>query len=134
MTADVPEDVPLRWNVFFSASWAAATAETTVYVIQPGPGFAEAATQLGADFAGVLVRDGWAPYRRFEHATHQTCLAHLLRRCRILIRDHREHRFAPHVQRILQHALHVRDRYQQGRMSAPGWQLPAGIWKTNSTR
>ena len=28
----------------------------------------------------VLVRDGWAPYRRFTDAAHQTCLAHLLRR------------------------------------------------------
>ena len=39
---------------------------------------------LGADFAGVLVRDGWAPSRRFTAAAHQTCLAHLLRRCRLV--------------------------------------------------
>jgi hypothetical protein len=25
--------------------------------------------------AGTIERDGWAPYRRFQHATHQTCLA-----------------------------------------------------------
>lgn len=51
-------------NAHLQWLWAAATVETTVYVIQPGRGFAEAATLLGADFAGVLVRDGWAPYRR----------------------------------------------------------------------
>jgi transposase len=79
-----------------------------------------------ADFAGVLVRDGWAPYRRFDHAIHQTCLAHLLRRCRILIRDHRERRFAPRVQRILQHALAIRDRYQQGRVSTHGVAIARG--------
>lgn len=42
-------------------------------------GYAEAAPLLGEDFAGVIVRDGWAPYRRFTKAIHQTCLAHLLR-------------------------------------------------------
>lgn len=34
---------------------------------------------LGEGYAGVLERDGWAPYRGFAHARHQTCLAHLLR-------------------------------------------------------
>ena len=68
--------------------WAFATPETTVYAIQPGRGFGEAAAILGADYAGVLVRDGWAPYRHFTAAAHQTCLAHLLRRARDLARDH----------------------------------------------
>ena len=53
--------------------WVAATPETTVYAIQPGRGYAEAVALLGADYAGVLVRDGWAPYRRFTQAAHQTC-------------------------------------------------------------
>lgn len=100
--------------------WAYATPDTTVYAIQPGRGFTEAASVLGADFEGILVRDGWAPYRRFQQAIHQTCLAHLLRRCRILIRDHHERRFAPRVQRILQQALRVRDRYQRRHISAHG--------------
>jgi transposase len=56
--------------------WVFTTPDTTVYRIQPGRGFAEAAAVLGADFAGVLVRDGWAPYRQFTDAAHQTCLAH----------------------------------------------------------
>ena len=54
--------------------WVFATPETTVYAICPGRGFDAAATVLGADFDGVLVRDGWAPYRCFEDALHQTCL------------------------------------------------------------
>lgn len=115
-----PDETGWKVNAQLQWLWAAATPDTTVYAIQPGRGFTEAATLLGADFAGVLVRDGWAPYRRFEQAIHQTCLAHLLRRCRILIRDHRERRFAPRVQRILQHALDLRDRYRQGRVSAHG--------------
>ncbi len=57
--------------------WVFATARTVVYAIQDGRGFDEAAAVLGAEFDGVLVRDGWAPYRQFDQAAHQTCLAHL---------------------------------------------------------
>ena len=52
--------------------WVVATPQTTVYQIQPGRGYPEAANLLGKDFAGVIVRDGWAPYRRFTAAS---CLA-----------------------------------------------------------
>lgn len=55
--------------------WVAVTPETTVYRIQPGRGFDEAAALIGPDYAGVIVRDGWAPYRQFTAADHQTCLA-----------------------------------------------------------
>lgn len=113
-------DARLHWL------WAFVTPDTTVYRILRGRGFEEAATVLGADFAGVLVRDGWAPYRRFRHAVHQTCLAHLLRRCRTLIRDQHDGHFAPRVQVILQHALRVRDRYRAGAMSAHGVAVARG--------
>jgi transposase len=106
--------------------WAYATPDTTVYAIQPGRGFEEAAAILGEGFAGILVRDGWSPYRRFDRAVHQSCLAHLLRRCRTLIRDHHEHQFAPRVQRVLQHALRVRDRFQQERISPHGLAVARG--------
>ena len=35
--------------------------DTTTYAIEDGRGFAQAARMLGADYAGVLQRDGWAP-------------------------------------------------------------------------
>jgi transposase len=110
----------LRWL------WGFATRDTTVYAIQPGRGFDQAATVLGADFDGVLVRDGWAPYRRFGHAIHQTCLAHLLRRCRTLVRDHHERTFAPCVSHILKQALRVRDRWHRSTMSAHGVAIARG--------
>jgi transposase len=106
--------------------WAFATATTVVYAIQAGRGFAEAAEVLGEDFAGVLVRDGWAPYRRFTQAVHQTCLAHLLRRCRTLIRDQDERRFAPRVQAVLQQGLRIRDRWRRGAISAHGVDVARG--------
>ncbi len=94
--------------------WAFATPDTTVYAIQSGRGFEEAAAVLGADFSGALVRDGWAPYRQFTAAVHQSCLAHLLRRCRTLERDFDDHRFAPSVAALLQQGLGVRDRWHAG--------------------
>jgi transposase len=106
--------------------WAFATPTTTVYRIQPGRGFDEAAAVLGADFAGILVRDGWAPYRQFTAAAHQTCLAHLLRRCRLVTADHPHSSFGADVQAILQQALAVRDRYQADTISAHGVAVARG--------
>lgn len=106
--------------------WTFATPTTTVYAIQPGRGFDEAAAVLGAAFAGVLVRDGWAPYRQFEQAAHQTCLAHLLRRCRLIAADHPRTTFAPDVQAILQQALVLRDRHAAGTVSAHGVAVARG--------
>jgi transposase len=106
--------------------WAFATPDTTVYALQPGRGFTEAATVLGAEFDGVLVRDGWAPYRRFTSAIYQTCVAHLLRRCRDLIRDHREYRLAPAVAALIHQGLAVRDRWRAGTISAHGVAVARG--------
>jgi transposase len=108
--------------------WAFATPDTTVYAIQDGRGFAQAATVLGADYAGVLQRDGWAPYRQFVHAGHQTCLAHLLRRCRTMRLDHPQHPFAPQVDGLLRAALATRDRYAAGRVSAQGLAVARGAY------
>jgi transposase len=106
--------------------WAFATVDTTVYRIQAGRGFAEAAAVLGADFGGVLVRDGWAPYRQFTAAVHQTCVAHLLRRCRLIAGDHPRTTFATDVQAILRQALTVRDRHHAGAVSAHGLAVARG--------
>ena len=87
--------------------WTFVGAQLTLYRIARGRGDADAAAVLGEGYSGVLERDGWAPYRRFVHATHQTCLAHLLRRCRELVADaDRGQAKTPHaVGRILEHAL-----------------------------
>ena len=94
--------------------WVFVGELVTVYLIAAGRGYEQASSVLGEDFAGVLERDGWAPYRRFEHAAHQSCLAHLLRRCSELIGDAVAGQAKiPHaVRRLLLHALAVRDSYQ----------------------
>jgi transposase len=85
----------------------------TVYLIAPGRGYEQAKGVLGSDFSGVLERDGWAPYRRFQDARHQTCLAHLLRRAGELIADSVAGQAKiPHaVRRLLLDALAVRDAH-----------------------
>jgi transposase len=93
--------------------WVFVGDGVTVYLIAEGRGYEQAKVVLGADFCGVLERDGWAPYRRFEHATHQTCAAHLLRRCSELIADSvaGQARVPHEVRRLLLDALALRDRH-----------------------
>jgi transposase len=113
-------DADLQWL------WAFVTPETTAYAIQPGRGLAQAAHIIGVDYAGVLQRDGWQSYRQFKSAGHQTCLAHLLRRCRTLLLDYPAHPFVTAVKAILQAALVTRDRYHAGTISDHGLAVARG--------
>lgn len=60
--------------------WVYVGDAVTISDIAAGRGYEQASQILGEAFPGALERDGWPPYRKFEHATHQTCCAHLLRR------------------------------------------------------
>ena len=113
-------DAVLQWL------WAWVTRETTVYAILPGRGIAQAASVIGLDYPGVLQRDGWHSYRYFTAAAHQTCLAHLLRRCRALLLDYPRHPFVTAVKHLLQSALVTRDAYHAGRVSAHGLAVARG--------
>lgn len=81
---------------------------------------------LGADSAGVLVRDGWAPYRRFTQATHQTGGAHLLRACRLLRLDHPRCPLPRQTEALLRLALALRDRAAVGDVYAHGFAVARG--------
>jgi transposase len=109
------------WRVAGRRAWLWAFVGTgvVVYRVAVGRGYADAAQVLGEGYAGVLERDGWAPYRRFADARHQTCLAHLLRRCRELVTDaDRGQARTPHaVRRILTHALAVRANRDAGEVT-----------------
>ena len=85
----IPDETGWKVRGPLHGLWVFATATTTVYCIRRGRGFADAASVLGVDFAGGLGRDGWAPYRPFADAFHQTYLGHLLggaASCRAIIR------------------------------------------------
>ena len=108
--------------------WAFTNQRKNMYTIKRGRGYAEAASVLGQDYSGVLVADGWAPYRLFTQATHQTCLAHLLRRCHEMLETAQggATRFPRRVQTILRAALTVRDRWAAGTISLRGVQIAKG--------
>jgi transposase len=100
--------------------WVFVGEGVTVYLIAAGRGYEQAAIVVGEDFAGVLERDGWAPYRRFKDASHQTCVAHLLRRARALIEDAVAGQAKiPHaVRRLLTDALALRAERDDGVIDA----------------
>lgn len=123
-----PDETGWRVGGHSAWLWAVTNGRETVYAIHPGRGYAEAASILGEDFAGHLVADGWAPYRCFEHATLQTCLAHLLRRCHEMLQTATRGavRFPRQVQAHLQHALDLRDRRDAGEIGEHGLRVATG--------
>lgn len=109
--------------------WAVTTLTATVYLIERGRGFPEAAKILGEAFAGVIGADGWAPYRRFTNAERQLCLAHLLRRCKELLEVPPTEGCANYISEIkavLQQALALRDQRDQNRISDHGLRVSRG--------
>jgi transposase len=102
--------------------WGFTTGRETVYRICRGRGYDEARQVLGDDFEGVLVVDGWAPYRKFESAMLQACLTHMLRRCSKILESATRGavRFPRAVRDILETALSVRDRRDRGELTPQG--------------
>ena len=99
--------------------WTCVTPETTVYAICPGRSFDDAATLLGTDYSGVLVRDGWVVYRCYK-GLHQSCINHLANRCRKLREGHPRSPWGPAVLAVLRAGLAARDRCNAGEMSEHG--------------
>jgi len=116
--------------------WVFTNGRETVYSIQRGRGYAEAESILGAQYEGVIAADGWSPYQRFEQATHQTCLAHLLRRCQELLETARGAavKFPRAVQEILQAALALRDRRDAAQISPRGLRIAIGRLRARMAR
>src|SRR5438105_4492704 len=101
-----------------------------------GRGYEQAVTILGEDFAGTFERDGWSVYRSFTKAQHQTCYAHLLRRCHELLETaQRGAARVPHaVEGILQRALRLRDRRDAGLLSPHGLVVATGRLESQMDR
>jgi transposase len=102
--------------------WTAVSDQVTVYMILPGRGFAEAAQLLGADYSGWLLHDGLRCYYGFKQAFHQSCVAHLVRRCRELgeVLSPAAARFPLEVKGLFEKGLALRDRYAQNEISLHG--------------
>jgi transposase len=67
--------------------WVATNPQVTIYTVADGRGFTQACDLINETYTGTIVRDGWSAYPCYREATHQTCLAHLLRRCHHLVDD-----------------------------------------------
>jgi transposase len=118
------------WKVGGRLQWlhVAVSAQVTVYAILPGRGYEQAITILGAAYDGFLVHDGWAPYYRFQFAFHQSCLAHLLKRCREMahIASPAALAFPQAVEDLLEVSLELRDRHERGEVSERGLAIATG--------
>jgi transposase len=118
------------WKVGGRLQWlhVAVSAQVTVYAILPGRGYEQSVVVLGAEYDGFLLHDGWAPYYRFQFAFHQSCLAHLLKRCREMaqIASPAALAFPRTVERLLQTGLELRDRYARGEISEHGMRTATG--------
>jgi transposase len=112
------------WKVGGRLQWmhVAVSAQVTVYAILPGRGYEQSVTILGADYDGFLVHDGWAPYYRFQSAFHQSCVSHLLKRCREMaqIASPAAAAFPLAVLDLLRTSLQLRDRHEQGEITEHG--------------
>ena len=75
---------------------------------------------IGLDWSGTMVPDGFASYDRFQAATHQQCLGHVLRRVREL--EAKATRGAvPYPRKLIAlfpEAIPLRNRHQKGEVSA----------------
>jgi len=83
----VMDETGWRVDALTAWLWAATSSEATAYNVADGRGFDAAMLLVDEEYSGTLVRDGWVVYRRYENASHQTCIAHLLRRCVEMISD-----------------------------------------------
>jgi transposase len=118
------------WKVGGRLQWlhVAVSAQVTVYAILPGRGFEQSVAILGAAYDGFLTHDGWAPYYRFQLAFHQSCLAHLLNRCREMrhVASPAALGFPRAVEGLLQTSLQLRDRHERGEVCERGLSIATG--------
>lgn len=123
-----PDETGWRVGGHSAWLWAFTNGRQTVYAIEPGRGYVQAAAVLGEGYSGVIGADGWAPYRQFAQAQVQTCLAHLLRRTREMQETAvgRAVRFPRQVEQLLKTALKLRDRWREGSISRHGLRVAQG--------
>jgi len=124
----VPDET--GWRIGGKLAWlhGFVTPAATVYHIDRRRGYEAAEPIIGAEYAGGLVHDGWAPYDRFFFGLHQQCCNHLLQRCKALlsVAVRGAAVFPRQVQRLLWDALALRDRRDAGEVSPHGLAVAIG--------
>jgi transposase len=95
---------------------AAAGSAVTAYLVHPRRNWQAIAKLLGVTYDQTLVHDGYRAYDFFAHCRHQSCLAHLLVRCKrmLLVAKGHPRRFPRAVRALLKEALALRDAQRAG--------------------
>lgn len=85
----------------------------TAYFIDPQRSTEVLERVIGRDWSGILTHDGFSSYDRFAAATHQQCLAHVLRRARDLLATATRGavHFPQRVVALFTEAIHLRNRH-----------------------
>lgn len=106
------------WRIGGHSAWLHVWVgeRSTAYAIDPHRSADALEEVIGRDWSGVLSHDGYATYDRFADATHQSCIAHVLRRARGLLDGAR--RGAVHFPRqviaLFTEAVHLRNEHLRG--------------------
>jgi transposase len=116
----VPDET--GWRIGGRPAWLHTfVAEHVVaYLVAIERGILASSRIIPQNYDGVLVHDGFKSYERFFRATHQTCNAHLLRRCHELLHVATGGAviFPRRVKAILLEGLEVRNRRDAAEISA----------------
>lgn len=131
-----PDETGWRVGGHLAWLWVFEASDSVVYAVLPGRSFEDATSVLPETYSGYLARDGWGPYRSYEAAQHQTCLNHLLTRCREILETAAQGAArVPHlVRRLLKDALRLRDRRDAGDTTAHGLKVLTGKLKARLER
>lgn len=127
-----PDETGWKVRGFLQWMWTFVTKSATLFVIRPSRGYDVPKEILGTDYSGTMVHDGWSPYDRFTKATHQQCLAHLIRRAKALIEeaDRGAVRFPRAVLEILEESFALRNRRDAGTITPHGLAVATGRLRT----
>ena len=107
----VPDET--GWRIGGHGAWLhVAVGQDAVAYLVGKRGLETSMVLIGKQYAGKLIHDGWAPYDQFYRAVHQTCLGHLLERCREILETATGGAvlFPRRVQALLQESLEIRDQ------------------------
>jgi transposase len=116
----VPDET--GWRTGGQPAWLHAWVgeRATCYAIDPHRSADALERVIGIDWGGVLAHDGWSSYGRFEKATHQQCLGHVLRRAREMLEGATRGavRYPRELIALLTEAIHLRNRHLAGEVTA----------------
>lgn len=95
---------------------AAVGQDLTAYLIHWRRNWRAISQLLGVAYDKKLVHDGYRAYDWFAHCLHQSCLSHLLARCKRLLLGAKgqARRFVGRVKALLKEALALRDGRRAG--------------------